>query len=111
MVQSWMGQGVRTKGDLSNLFVMYGIGFLLIFLCFSLMYYRAYKKSHSATTATTLFFYARHFAIFVFVGSLSVVLAYLEIGIQFGFPGFIYGIIGPLCFWHSTRFTKKFQLD
>lgn len=111
MVQSWMGQGVRTKEDLSNLFVMYGIGFLLIFLCFSLMYYRAYKKSHNVTTATTLFFYARHFTIFVFVGSLSVVLAYLEIGIKFGFPGFIYGIIGPLCFWHSSRFTKKFQLD
>ena len=109
LVQSWMGEGVKTPKDLANLFVMYGIGFLLIFLCFSLMYYRAYKKSRSTKNATLLYFYARHFAIFVLVGLLSVVLALFEIGIIFGFPGFIYAMLGPLCFAHSKHFYKKYS--
>ncbi len=108
LVQSGMGEGVNTPKDLANLFLMYGIGFLLIFLCFSLMYHRAYKKSKSTENATLLYFYARHFAIFVVVSLISVLLAYFKVGIVFGFPGIVYTLIGPLCFWHSKHFHKKY---
>jgi uncharacterized membrane protein len=110
LVQSWMGQGVQTMEDLAQLFLMYGLGFTLIFLCFSLMYLRAYKKSKSAPVAMTLYFYARHFGIFVFSGMISVVLAYFEVGIKIGLPGFIFGILGPLCYLHSYWFEKKFDI-
>ena len=111
LVQSWMGEGVTTKEELANLFVMYGIGFLLIFLCFSLMYYRAFKRSRSTETVTLLYFYARHFFILVLVAVISVILAFFEVGLQFGFPGLVYAFLGPLCYSHSKRFFKKFQLD
>ena len=110
MVQSWMGEGVKTMEDLSNLFVLYGIGFLLIFLCFAWMYYRAYKKSKKIKNTMTLYFYARHFTIFVMVGLFSVVLAFFEIGIRFGFPGLSYVLKGPLCTLHSKQFTKKYEV-
>ena len=107
LVQSWMGVGVKTAEDLANLFIMYGIGFLLIFLCFSLMYYRAYKKSPSGENTIELYFYARHFAIFVLVGLISVLIALTKIGIIFGLPGFFYVFLGPLCYLHSKQFFKK----
>lgn len=110
LVYSWMGEGVKTKEDLSNLFVLYGIGFLLIFLCFALMYYRAYKKTTATAQKINLLFYARHFSIFVLVAVISVLLSVLEIGMNYGFPGFSYAILGPLCFLHSKMFYKKIEL-
>ena len=112
MVQSWMGEGgINSLQDLSNLFVLYGIGFILIFACYALMYFRAFKKSLSYESSMVLFFYARHFTIFVLVGLLSIVLALAEIGMYIGLPGFIYTIIGPLCYWHSEWYSKKFNID
>ena len=111
MVQSWMGEGVKSFEDLSNLFVLYGIGFALIFLCLSLMYFWAYKKTTEKSETMLLFFYARHFAIFVFVSAISVTLSFVGIGMRYGFPGFIYTLIGPLCFWHSSYFSKKYELN
>ena len=112
MVQSWVGDGiVNSMEDLSNLFVLYGIGFFLIFSCFALMYYRAYKKSKSNEKSLVLYFYARHFAIYVLVGVISVVLALFNVGMRFGFPGFFYAFIGPLCFWHSSDFTTRYNID
>lgn len=112
MVQSWMGEGgINSISDLSNLFVLYGIGFVLIFICYSLMYYRAFKKSRSYESSMVLFFYARHFSIFVLVGLLSIILALIEVGMHIGLPGFIYAFIGPLCYWHSNWYSKKFNID
>jgi uncharacterized membrane protein len=110
LVQSWMGEGAKNAEDLANLFIMYGIGFMLIFLCFALMYYRAFKKSRSANNATLLYFYSRHFGIFVLVATISVLFAFLQIGIEIGFPGYLYGLLGPLCFLHSKQFYKKFTI-
>ena len=111
LVYSWMGEGVRTKEDLSNLFVLYGIGFLLIFLCFSLMYYRAYKKTNESENKINLLFYARHFSIFVFVATISVLLSIIEVGIYYGFPGFAYALLGPFCYIHSKSFYKKYKIN
>lgn len=111
LVQSWMGEGVKTKEDLSNLFVMYGIGFTLIFSCFAGMYYRAFKKSKSGEKSLNLYFYARHFAIFVLVSLASIILSFFGVGIEFGLPGFFYALLGPLCFFHSKQFYKRYELN
>ena len=111
LVQSFMGEGITTQNSLASLFILYGIGFLLIFLCFSLMYRRAFKKSKSSKGSIELYFYFRHFLIFVLVGTISVTLASLKIGIRFGLPGFIYALLGPLCAFHSYLFFKKFDLE
>ncbi len=109
MVQSWMGEGgISSMNDLSNLFILYGIGFLLIFLCYSLMYFRAFKKTKSGKNSLLLYFYARHFGIFTMVSIISILAALLELWIRIGFPGWIYGLIGPLCYGQAQWFSKKY---
>nr|WP_298992400.1 TMEM175 family protein [uncultured Polaribacter sp.] len=99
--------GVRISIEkFASIFQMYSSGFLLIFLCFCFMYLRAYKK----TNDLKLLFYSRHFFVFVLVALISFIFATLRIGLLFGFPGFIYVFLGPLCYFHSKWFHKKYNL-
>lgn len=109
MLNSLMGKEVQTWESLSSLFAFYSGGFVMIFLCLSLMYYRAYRKTNSVGESIKLLFYTRHFGIYVFVGLLSILMATLGIWIEIGFPGFIYVIIGPLCWAHAIWFNKQFK--
>ena len=91
--------------DLATLFVLYGLGFALIFTCVSLMYRHAARRAdvlgldarerHEAQTLK------RHYAIFVPVALLSMLLAWLQVGITMGAPGWIYALLGPLCWAHG----------
>ncbi|PRX54343.1 TMEM175 family protein [Flagellimonas meridianipacifica] len=94
----------------SSLFQLYSLGFLLIFLCFSLMYLRAYKKSKSVRNVNLLF-YTRHFAIYVGVALISILMAKYQIGLHFGLPGIIYAVLGPGCYFHGVWFRKKYNLE
>jgi uncharacterized membrane protein len=103
---------IRMSADeLAELFQLYSIGFALVFLCLVFMYRRAYKKDTHNKERISLLFYKRHFFIFVIVGLLSCIVAYFNIGIQIGFPGMIYFILGILCFLHSKNFRKKYPTN
>jgi uncharacterized membrane protein len=108
LINTWLGQEPITEEGLGTLFIWYSLGFVLIFLCFSLMYRRASKKARSVSRSLSLLFYSQHFAIFVGVAVLSMAVAAMGIGIRYGFPGFIYVILGPLCYLNSKRFEKKY---
>lgn len=109
LVNSFIGKEEITYEGLASLFQMYSGGFLMIFLCLSLMYFRAYKKTKSIDEALLLLFYGRHFFIYVLVALLSVALSGFKIGLTFGLPGLIYLLLGPLCYWHAQWFEKKFR--
>ena len=110
LLDTWFnGQGLSIE-NFSSLFQLYSLGFLMIFGCISLMYFRAYKKTKSVEQSIVLLFYTRHFAIYVFVSFLSIVVAKLKIGLIFALPGIIYVLLGPLCYWHGVRFSKTFKL-
>ncbi|MDG1573450.1 TMEM175 family protein [Robiginitalea sp. M366] len=109
LVHSWMGTQQMTLEGLSSLFQLYSLGFALIFLCYALMYRRAFKKERNAATAVDLLFYTRHFALYVGVGLLSMLLSALKVGVGVGLPGFIYVLLGPLCYAHSKWFDQKFR--
>lgn len=109
LAETWLGKQPITLEGLASLFRWYGLGFLLIFLCFSLMYRQAYRKSRSAKLGVEALFYSRHFAIYVGVAALSIALAWLNAGIGIGLPGFSYILLGPLCYWHSRWFDQKFK--
>ena len=109
LVNSLLGKEPITMEGLSSLFQMYSAGFLMIFLCLALMYFRTYKKTKSIDRSLYLLFYARHFGIYVLVAFISIALSYFKIGIIFGFPGFVYILLGPLCYWHAQWFEKKFR--
>ena len=105
LTATWLKQSAVSLNDLASLFILYSLGFLLIFLCFSLMYKRAYKKA-GGNSITHLFYY-RHFLIFVIIALISILLSILKIGIIFGVPGFVYAFLGPLCYLHASKFKKK----
>lgn len=109
LINSFLGKERITFDGLADLFQMYSAGFLLIFLCITLMYLRAYKKTKSMDEALLLYFYARHFAIYVLIALVSIALSGFKIGITFGLPGFVYVFLGPLCFWHAQWFEKNFR--
>lgn len=111
LINSWFEDQGMTYDRLAGLFELYGIGFALIFLCFSLMYYRAYKKSKHLELSLELYFYSRHFALFVIVGVISIIVAYLKLGITFGLPGILYCLIGLFCSVHSYLFYKKYKIN
>jgi uncharacterized membrane protein len=111
LVNSWFLPQGMTPDKLAGLFELYGLGFALIFLCLSLMYYRAYKKSKHLENSITLLFYVRHFGLFVVVALISIIIAYLQIGINYGLPGILYALLGPFCSVHSYLFYKKFKSD
>ena len=111
MINSWFENIGLTTETMADLFEMYGLGFCLIFACYSGMYYRAFKKDPNTEKSLTLLFYARHYFIFVLVGLLSMSIAFAKIGMQFVLPGPIYGLLGPLCYMHSKWFTKKHGVD
>jgi uncharacterized membrane protein len=109
LINSWIGLQAITYDGLASLFVMYGFGFAMIFLCYALMYYRAYRKTRSLQISIDLLFYAHHFSLFVSVAIMSIILGVLKVGINFGAPGFFYGLLGPLCYLHALWFDKKYR--
>lgn len=111
LLDSLLKKAEMSIEEFSQLFQLYSMGFSFIFLCFALMYYRAFKKDREIEQPFWLLFYARHFSIFVLVGIISAILAKFQIGLRYGVPGFFYAILGPLCYWHSILFTKKHALE
>lgn len=110
LVNSWMGEEKLTLFGLSNLFQWYSLGFALIFMCYALMYLRAFRKQRSVPKFLVLLFYARHFGIYVAVAAFSILLTRLQAGVAYGLPGIIYVLLGPLCFAHAHLFNKKYKL-
>lgn len=96
--------------NFSNIFQLYSIGFTLIFVCFQLLYLRAFKKDVENGKNLKLLLYSRHFLIFVIMGLVSFILAKFKVGLMFGVPGFVYALLGPLCYFHSIKFHKKHNL-
>lgn len=103
-----VGKGdLQSYSELGELFQLYSLGFVLIFLFISLLYFHASKTNLNITNSKEMKYYFRHFMIFVVVGILSIIAAKLEIGIQIGFPGFMYALLGPICYWHGVKFGIK----
>lgn len=93
----------------ANMYIMYGMGFFLLFLCVSLMYLRAYRKSEGTEKQNILLKKSGHFGVFAFVAFISIFLSVLKIGFQYGLPGMVYFLLGPLSYINAIWFKKKFN--
>jgi uncharacterized membrane protein len=100
------------RGDqVGSLFIIYGIGWTMVFFMIALLYRHAYKDrallqidSIAAYDAHTHSF---HYMGFAAVGALSVVLAFFGIGVRYGVPGFAYALVGPLSAINGSSRRKK----
>lgn len=97
--------------ELATLFLLYSLGFVLIFVLVSLMYRHAAQKADhldlDESERHEAHMLKRHYLIFALVGLLSMLAAWLEIGLLYGFPGWIYLVLGPLCWWHGTWSDRR----
>jgi len=100
LVNLTMTQDRINTNDLASLFSIYSTGFALVFLFVTLLY----KYSYKIEQKPALQYYSNHYLIFVIVALLSVIMAQLKIGISYGLPGFVYPLLGPLCYWHGKKF-------
>lgn len=93
--------------DAATLMAIYGAGFVAVFALVALLYRHAWRRRAAldldAAEADAARFWMRHHLIYVGVGALSVALALGGVGARFGLPGWVYGLLGPLCWWHGAR--------
>jgi hypothetical protein len=96
-----------------GLLTVYGIGFVSVFALVALMYRHAVRRRARLGLSEEQVFEARmwmrHYGLYVGVGLLSIALTQLGVGLGIGMPGWIYGALGPLCWWHAAR-TEKARL-
>jgi len=105
LINSWTGTLQINADEFSSLFQLYSLGFLLIFTCYALMYWRVYKKADNSNKQHL--FYARHFGLFVIVALISIIIAKFQWGLYYGLPGIVYMLLGPFCYFHAFYFQKK----
>ncbi|NRA91496.1 MAG: DUF1211 domain-containing protein [Psychroserpens sp.] len=108
LVNSVINQEPLGYDGLSSLFILYGIGFVLIFFWVALLYRRAYIKDTDNPKRQLLSFYYKHFMIFAITGIVSSILAWFKIGIGIGAPGVIYGTLGITCYVNGINYRKKY---
>ena len=99
--------------ELARLFALYGLGFVTVFFCFVLLHHRAVVQADVLGLSPSERFDAKvgrgYYSIYAGVGALSVVLALTGVGIYVAVPGWIYGAIGPIAYWHGKRADRRRQ--
>jgi uncharacterized membrane protein len=92
------GAAVSSWDQLQNLFIIYDLGWIVVFLLFALLYWRAYRTrtqlNLTAIEAYDALTYAGHYVGFVAAGLVSLVIALSGIGLGFGLAGIAYSTIG-----------------
>ncbi len=93
--------------DAATLLSVYGAGFVAVFLMVALLYRHALRRRAElgldAAEAHAARFWMEHYLLYVGVGLLSLALALTGVGLGIGMPGWIYALLGPLCWWHGVR--------
>ena len=99
-VSLWAPTGARvtTWEQLQTLFIIYGLGWILIFLLVAWLYRRAWVTRESLGLSPVESYdaitYSRHYLGFVAAGVLSILVALTGFGLAFGLPGIMYSSIG-----------------
>jgi len=99
---------LTSRDEMASLMLIYGLGFIAVFACFSLLYLRAARSKElelDEVERLDAHAWVRHYLIFVGVGCLSV--AIVLIGGPLFLAGVIYGLLGPLCSWNGTVARRR----
>ena len=92
------GVTIGTIGHLRDLFMLYAIGWMVVFTLFALLYRRAWQtREQLALTPVEAYdaiTWSRHYLGFVLAGLLSFIVAFLGLGIRWGLPGLVFASMG-----------------
>jgi hypothetical protein len=96
----------RGPQDVAGMFMVYSLGFAAVFACYALLYWHAARSAGplglDAARRREARMLCRHYWILCGVGLLSTGMAVAGVGVRFGAPGWIYGLIGPLTWGHGV---------
>src|SRR5687768_1132215 len=80
------GASVSSWDQLQNLFIIYDLGWIVVFILFALLYWRAYRTRKqlglTAIEAYDALTYVGHYIGFVAAGLISLAIAYSGIGLR-----------------------------
>lgn len=100
---------LTSRDEMASLMTIYGLGFVAVFACFTLLYRRAaacWKELDlDEVERLDARSWARHYLIFVGVGCLSI--AIVLTGGSLFLSGVIYGLLGPLCHWNGVVARRR----
>ena len=99
---------LTSRDQMASLMLIYGLGFIAVFACFSLLYLRATRAKELELDQVEQLdarAWMRHYLIFVGVGcaSVAIVLA----GGPLFLAGIIYSLLGPLCHWNGSVARRR----
>jgi uncharacterized membrane protein len=93
------GQRMIREEQLPMLMVVYGLGFMTIFVLLAVMYLRGWKKRDElgldAVQSRLTLEQAGHCAVYVSVGALSILIAVIGGPPWTSLSGIVYGLLGP----------------
>lgn len=105
---------VLTGEQVGPLFIIYGLGWTMVFFMIALLYRHAYKTRAAmhidAIAAYDAHTHSIHYMGFAAVGVVSVMLAVAGIGVRYGVPGFAYGLVGPISAINGSNRRKKREI-
>lgn len=103
-------QSMVSFDDSAGLMAIYSGGFVAVFSLFALLHWRAWTLRASlgldAQQCYLTSVRLRAHLISVGVGVVSLVLAWVLPSHLVGLAGFLYGVLGPLHWWHGTRASR-----
>ena len=92
------GAAVSSWDQLQKLVIIYDLGWIVVFLLFALLYWRAYRTRAQLGLTTIEAYdaltYVGHYLGFVAAGLVSLVIAISGVGLGFGMAGIAYTSIG-----------------
>jgi uncharacterized membrane protein len=106
---------VRNLEELASMFMVYSAGWVAIFSCVALMYRHAYRRRDDLEMTAAEAHHARYlygqYLLLVAVGLLSILLAWLGLGVAYGLPGLAYVLLGPICFGYGSWMDRRQPAD
>ena len=101
---------VLDGSQVGTLFIIYGFGWSIVFLCIALLYRHAHtirdRLGLTPVGAYDSITHSRHYLSFVIVGVISIILAVLGVGIRYGVPGFAYALVGLFASYNGSNRRK-----
>ncbi len=99
------GASVTSWEQLQNLFIIYAVGWIVVFIIVAALYRRAYSTREvlrlTPVEAYDAVTWSRHYLGFVAAGVLSILVALSGVGVSFGLPGLAYVSIGLFAYFNA----------
>src|SRR5262245_54917278 len=107
-----LGQRIRIEPrQLGTIFAIYGVGFVIIFLMFGLLYLHAYRKRHDLGLTPLEVFDTRaaggEHLVSASIGALATIVALVAPPPYPALSGFTYFLMGPTHWLYGTRMGRR----